>query len=97
MVARPRNHALSKGSMKNRSPDVTKLVHNLVRLNGRDPAGYEAYILEDGSIAVRNGTAAAYYPLEGWTSRFSRHLHQGFFDPPHGPPLSRNLAAARRN
>ncbi|MBA2962003.1 MULTISPECIES: hypothetical protein [Ramlibacter] len=83
--------------MKNPSPDVSKLVQNLVRLTGRDAHGYEAFVLADASIAVRNSTAAAYYPLEGWTSRFIRHLHQGFYDPPHGPTLSRCVEATRHN
>jgi hypothetical protein len=68
--------------MKQKSPDITRLVQNLVRLNGRDPDTFEAALLEDGSIAVRNATTAVYYVPDGWVSRFNRHLHRGFFDAP---------------
>lgn len=66
--------------MRSFAPDATRLVTNLLRLNGRDPTGYEVGLLEDGSICVRSPTAAACYPLEGWISKFNKHLHRGFFD-----------------
>ena len=68
--------------MKQRSPDVTRLVRNLVRFQGGEPDTFEACILEDGSIAVRNATTAVYYVPDGWVSKFNRHLHRGFFDAP---------------
>ena len=63
------------------SPEETELLRQLVLVQGRDPGGFSAALLPDGSISVRSPAAAAFYPLEGWTSRFVRHLHQGFFDP----------------
>jgi hypothetical protein len=68
--------------MKQQAPDITTLVRNLVRLNGGDPTNFEASVLEDGSIAVRNATTAVYYIQDGWISKFNRHLHRGFFDAP---------------
>jgi hypothetical protein len=68
--------------MKQQAPDITRLVRNLVRLNGRDADAFEACVHEDGSIAVRNATTAVYYVPEGWMSKFNRHLHRGFFDAP---------------
>jgi hypothetical protein len=68
--------------MKQQPPDISKLVRNLVRLNGRDADSFEACILEDGSIAVRNATTAVYYVPEAWMSKFTRHLYRGFFDAP---------------
>ena len=66
---------MSKGSSLE-----TKLLHNLVRLHGRDPRGFEATVLPTCVIRVMAPCGAAFYPIEGWISRFVRHLHQGFFD-----------------
>jgi hypothetical protein len=68
--------------MKHQAPDITRLVRNLVRLNGRDADAFEASILDEGSIAIHNATTAVYYAPEGWVSKFNRHLHRGFFDAP---------------
>jgi hypothetical protein len=68
--------------MKQQAPDITRLVRNLVRLNGRDSTTFQASVLEDGSIAVHNATTAVYYVQDGWISKFNRHLHLGFFDAP---------------
>lgn len=62
-----------------RSPE-TRLLHSLVRLHGRDPGGFQATVLPDRTVQVMAPSGAAYYPLDGWTSRFVRHLHNGFFD-----------------
>ena len=62
------------------SPIETQLLRQLVVVHGRDPAGFSAAVLPDGTISVRSPAAAAFYPLEAWTSRFLRHLHQGYFD-----------------
>ncbi len=62
------------------SPDLTQLLRNLVKYTGRDPAGFEATVLDDGSISIRGPGAAAFYPAEAWTSKFVRHLHRGFFE-----------------
>jgi hypothetical protein len=58
----------------------TRLLRNLVRLHGRDPQGFEATLLPTSIVRVMAPSGAAFYPVEGWTSRFVRHLHQGFFD-----------------
>jgi hypothetical protein len=68
--------------MQQHAPDLTTLVRNLVRLNGGDPTSYEACILADGSIVVRNATTTVYYVQDGWISKFNRHLHRGFFEAP---------------
>jgi hypothetical protein len=62
------------------SPIETQLLRQLVMVQGRDPRGFSAAVLSDGSISVRSPAAAAFYPLDGWTTRFVRHLHQGYFD-----------------
>jgi len=62
------------------SPAETQLLRQLVLVQGRDPRGFTAALLPGGSISVRSPAAAAFYPVEGWTSRFLRHLHRGFFD-----------------
>jgi hypothetical protein len=82
--------------MKQKAPDVTRLVQNLVRLNGRDAHSFEAAILEDGSVAVRNSTTAVYYVPDAWVSSFNRHLHRGFFDAPQHAATPRALRLARR-
>ncbi|KQT13471.1 hypothetical protein [Ramlibacter sp. Leaf400] len=69
------------------SPE-TKLLRNLVRLHGRDPRGFEAERLPNGRVRVMAPCGAAFYPYEGWTSSFVRHLHQGFFDSRHPTTLS---------
>ena len=61
------------------SPE-TRLLRSLVRLHGRDPSGFQATVLPDRTVQVMAPSGAAFYPLEGWTSRFLRHLHRGFFD-----------------
>lgn len=61
------------------SPE-TRLLRNLVRLHGRDPDGFQATVMPDRTVQVMAPSGAAFYPLEGWTSRFVRHLHQGLFD-----------------
>lgn len=62
------------------SPVETQLLRQLVVVQGRDPWGFSAAVLPDGTISVRSPAAAAFYPLEGWSTRFMRHLHQGYFD-----------------
>jgi len=68
----------------------TRLLHNLLRLHGRCPDGFSAVFLLDGSISIIGPHGAAFYPGDGWTSRFLRHLRQGFFDP---APVPRRTAA----
>lgn len=67
--------------MRQFPPDLTRLVRNLLRFGGRDPAGFEARLLDDGTVAVRGPFACAYYQVDGWTSKFVRHLHAGYFEP----------------
>lgn len=62
------------------SPVETQLLRQLVVVQGRDPWGFSAVVLPDGTISVRSPAAAAFYPLDGWTTRFMRHLDQGYFD-----------------
>ena len=62
------------------SPAETQLLRQLVVVQGRDPWGFSAAVLPDGTISVRSTAAAAFYPIEGWTRRFERHLRQGYFD-----------------
>lgn len=69
------------------SPE-TRLLRNLVRLHGRDPHGFEATVLPSQRVRVMAPCGAAFYPCDGWTSRFVRHLHQGFFDPRQPATLS---------
>jgi hypothetical protein len=57
-------------------------VQHLASMTGREPRDFDAQVLEDGSIRVSGPAAAAWYPPTGWTSRFARHLHAGFFDQP---------------
>lgn len=74
-AARPSN-----STMRNSAPDLTLLVRNLVRYAGRHPQGFEASVLQDGSIRVLGPFGAVFYPAEAWTSRFMRHLHKGYFE-----------------
>ena len=76
------------------SPPETRLLRNLVRLNGRDPSGFEAKVLTTGMVQVTAPCGAAFYPVEGWISRFVRHLHQGLFDARRPATLSSEHAAA---
>ena len=61
----------------------TRLLHSLLRLHGRNPQGYTAALLADGSVRIVGPHGAVFYPEAGWTSRFLRHLRLGFFDPAH--------------
>ncbi len=67
--------------MRRFPPDLTQHVRNLLRFNGRDPDGFEARLLEDGTVAVRGPFVVAYYQDEAWISKFVRHLHAGYFEP----------------
>ena len=75
-------------------PPETRLLRNLVRLNGRDPSGFEARVLPTGMVQVTAPSGAAFYPMEGWISRFVRHLHQGLFDKRRPVMLTSEHAAA---
>jgi hypothetical protein len=66
--------------MTNLSPAETQLVRHLVRLSGRSPVGYAAAVVPANSIRILGPRAAVVYPLEGWVSKFMRHLHQGYFE-----------------
>ena len=70
-----------KKSQKNISNDITQLIHAIVRFTGRAPEGFQVAVLEDGSIQVRGPHGAAFYPQQAWLSKFTRHLHRGFYDP----------------
>ena len=76
--------------MTNLSPVETQLVRHLVRLAGRSPIGYAASVLPTTSIRILGPRVAVVYPLEGWVSKFMRHLHQGYFDG--GVPAPADLA-----
>jgi hypothetical protein len=69
--------------MSRSSSPETRLLRSLVRLHGRDPEGFRATVLPERAVQVMAPCGAAVYPLDGWTSRFVRHLHQGFFDARH--------------
>jgi hypothetical protein len=71
---------------------MTHLAQNIVRCAGRDPEGFAVSSTSDGGICVCSRFTATYYPPEGWTSKFSRHLHAGFFDCP-APMKARRQAA----
>jgi hypothetical protein len=58
----------------------TLLVRRLIQVQGRNPDGFSAAVLADGTLSVRSPSAVAFYPAEAWTSRFLLHLHRGFFD-----------------
>jgi hypothetical protein len=64
----------------------TRLVRSLVRLNGGDPQQYRATFTSDGGICVLGPCAAAFYPVDAWLTRFTRHLERGFFQPGAGGP-----------
>jgi hypothetical protein len=49
-------------------------------MHGRDATGFKARIHDDGTVAVTGPAGTASYPIDGWTSRFVRHLHEGYFD-----------------
>ncbi|WP_427912595.1 hypothetical protein ACPWT1_18490 [Ramlibacter sp. MMS24-I3-19] len=59
----------------------TTFVQSMVRSHGRDATAFDARILDDGSVAVSGPMGTALYPLGGWTSKFVRHLEQGYFGP----------------
>ena len=61
----------------------TRLLHSLLRLHGRNPEGFSASLQPDGTISIVGSHGAVFYPGEGWTSRFLRHLLLGYFDPVH--------------
>ena len=84
--------------VKENSPAQTLLVRRLVRLSGlHEPAAFSAVVLPGGdTVMVRNGTCGSYYPAAGWTSRFMRHLHAGFYGTVRAPrpaPFSAGFAA----
>jgi hypothetical protein len=66
--------------MRNESSDCTRVVRHLVRLHQREPAGFQASLLQGGTVCIRGPAAAAYYPQPAWISKFVRHLHQGYYD-----------------
>lgn len=57
----------------------TAFIQSIVRTHGRDASGFEARILDNGTVAVSGPGGTALYPLDGWTSKFVRHLDQGFY------------------
>lgn len=66
----------------------TSFVQSIVRKHGRNAADFGAMILDDGTVAVSGPIGTALYPLDGWTSKFVRHLEQGYFDPVIAPASS---------
>ena len=60
----------------------TAFVQSIVRSHGLDATGFDATILDDGTVAVTSPTGLALYPVDGWTTKFARHLDQGYFDVP---------------
>jgi hypothetical protein len=72
---------------------LTSLAQNLVRCAGRNPEGFVVSSTSDGGVCVCSNYTATYYPASGWTSKFSRHLHAGFFDK---PALAQAAPAAAR-
>ena len=65
----------------------TRLLRSVVRLNGGDPDQFRAAFTSDGGICVLGPCAAAFYPVDAWLTRFTRHLERGFFQPgPGGGP-----------
>lgn len=70
------------------APHIERIVHNLLRLNGRDPARLEAVVLEGGTVCVRGPRGAACYAGDSWMSKFSLHVSRGFFDQAATPAVS---------
>jgi len=66
-----------------------RLLQDQLRLQGRRPDGFSACVLADGSIRINAAGRAAFYPPQGWASRFGRHLQQGYFDPAPTAPAQR--------
>jgi hypothetical protein len=75
-------------------PDLSQLIDGLIRCADRDPEGFVVSFLEDGTIQIRGPHALAVYPATAWTSKFTRHLHQGFFDTRARAPAEAAAAAA---
>jgi len=66
--------------MPTATPLETELVRRLVRFAGKDGAPtFSAVVMPNEMMLVRGPHGAAYYQLEGWSSRFMRHLHTGYF------------------
>jgi hypothetical protein len=61
---------------------ATKLLRVVVHLEGMDPHLFSAAFVSNESICVRGGGCAAFYPLDGWLEKFTRHLHAGYFGLP---------------
>ena len=57
----------------------TAFIQSILRTQGRDATGFEATILDNGTVAVSGPAGTALYPLDGWTSKFVRHVDQGYF------------------
>jgi len=57
----------------------TAFIQSILRTQGRDATGFEARILDNGTVAVSGPAGTALYPLDGWTSKFIRHVDQGYF------------------
>ena len=64
---------------KDTSQRLTDLVRNIVRLHSGDPEGYAAAEMPDGTVRVEGPSNVAVYPREAWTTKFTRHLHSGYF------------------
>jgi hypothetical protein len=77
------------------SRDATSFQH-LLHATGRDARLFLAELQPDGLVRVRGPRGTAFYPREGWLSRFERHLERSFFDPqlpqPAAPTLRRKAA-----
>jgi len=79
------------------TPLETEFVRHLVRFAGKDGApAFSAVAMPNEMLLVRGPQGAAYYQLEGWSSRFMRHLHTGYFHsaPAVAAPHSAYLVAA---
>ena len=61
------------------SDQLTELARHIVRLHGGDPGAFTVTETYDGYVCVRGSGTAAFYPREGWTARFTRHLLSGYF------------------
>ena len=65
--------------MRTHAPRFDGLVRNLVVLSGKDPAPFIARS-SDKEIEISTAFRTRCYPLQAWTSKFTRDLANGVFD-----------------
>lgn len=68
------------------SPNEREQLAGLLQSRGRDPASFCAVVQPDGLVRLSGPRGTAFYPREGWITRFARHLDKSFFDAAVPPP-----------